>query len=370
MIVGGMVADATASSTPLDLRYIYLSGGLFDSSTACTSCTSCSSGGTSCANENGGGCAWWGCWQYDKDPPGETARNLISGGDKASPVQIPMYTYYEILSATGNNQGQGEVDGASQVSVMTRYFADWRFLLQQIGQSVAILHIEPDFWGFAEEQNANAHALPAAVASANATDCAGVENSIAGMGQCMISMVRKYAPHAKVGIHASAWASGMDVAYNSNASLDVAAQAKTLATFLTACGADKGDFVAIETSDRDAGYYASMGQNRSWDPTNKTLPDFTQDLTWAKAITEDLGVPALYWQTPLGNSSQNNTTDHWTDNRVDYFFAHMADLAAAHVIGVAYGAGAAGQTTPESDGGNFIAKVKAYQQAGGQTFCP
>ena len=58
-----------------------------------------------------------------------------------------------------------------------------------------------------------------------------------------------------------------------------------------------------------------------------------------KALTEALSKPALYWQTPLGNASQNNTTNHWKDNRVDYFLAHMSELAAAHAIGAAFGAG-------------------------------
>ena len=50
----------------------------------------------------------------------------------------------------------------------------------------------------------------------------------------------------------------------------------------------------------------------------------------------------------------------------------MDELAAAHVIGVAFGAGAGDQTTPESDGGNFTSKAKAYYSSagGGQTLCP
>ncbi len=175
MIVGGLVADATVTAAPIDLRYIYISGGLFDSATACTSCLSCTSGGTSCANENGAsGCAWWGCWQYDKDPPGETVRTLDTAGEAASPAYVPMYTYYEIRSLNGGTEGATEVAAAKQVSIMQRYFADWRFLLQQVGQNVALLQIEPDFWGFAEEQNTDPHSLPAAVASADPTDCACV----------------------------------------------------------------------------------------------------------------------------------------------------------------------------------------------------
>ena len=32
----------------------------------------------------------------------------------------------------------------------------------------------------------------------------------------------------------------------------------------------------------------------------------------------------------------------------------MSELAAAHAVGAAFGAGAGGQTTPETDGGNFV----------------
>jgi hypothetical protein len=186
----------------------------------------------------------------------------------------------------------------------------------------------------------------------------------------MIAMVRKYAPHALVGLHASAWGSNMDVALNTNPTFDVAGEALKVATFLAAAGETNADFVVVETSDRDAGYYQSIGRTTFWDATNATLPNFHQDLAWVKALTEALGKPALYWQTPLGNANQNNTTGHWKDNRVDYFFGHMNELAAAHVIGVAYGAGAGGQTDPTTDGGNLVAKTKAYAASGGQPLCP
>ena len=173
------------------------------------------------------------------------------------------------------------------------------------------------------------------------------------MGQCLISMVRKYAPNALVGLSSSAW----NVASNTNKSVDVTTDAKAVATFLAACGQSSADFIVVETSDRDAGYYQIVkGTNSWWDATDTTLPNYAQDLAWVKALTEALGTPALYWQTPVGNASQNNTTDHYQDNRVDYFFggsaagvesaapttvpAHWSALAAAHVIGVAFGAGA------------------------------
>lgn len=50
--------------------------------------------------------------------------------------------------------------------------------------------------------------------------------------------------------------------------------------------------------------------------------------------------------------------------------AHFSELAAAHVIGVAFGAGAGDQTDPDTDGGNLTTKMKAYVASGGQALCP
>jgi len=368
LMAGASMTDATAKAAPFDFRYTYISGGIFDGTTPCASCaTGCTASGKSCAN-SAGGCAWWGCWQYDKDPPGAYARTFFA--TNKSDNQIPMITYYQILQASGAQEGQGEVAAANNAMFMARYFADWRFLLQQIGQSIVMLHIEPDFWGYAEQPGKDAHSVPAAVASANATDCGSLENSIAGMGQCMIAMVRKYAPNARVGLHASAWSTNMDVAGNTNPSFDIAGEAKKTAAFLVQCGADKSDFITVEASDRDAGYYSSIGKNTWWDDTNAKLPNFHQDFAWLTALAEAANKPLVDWQLPVGNMSLPNTNNAWHDNRVDYFFAHPAELAATHMIGFAFGAGAGGQTTPETDMGNLIAKTKAYASGGGQRLCP
>ncbi len=287
-----------------------------------------------------------------------------------------MITWYQILQASGVAEGSAEVtSAATNQSLMSRYYADYRFMLQQIGQSAAIVHIEPDFWGYAQQyavtHSMTATTIPAAVASANSTDCSSLPNTIAGMGQCMIAMSHKYAPHALVGLHASQWSTNQNVSLNTSATFDIAGEAVKTATFLAACGSS-ADLVIVETSDRDAGYYqAAMNKNTWWDATNATLPDFHQDFTWVKALTESMSKPALYWQTPLGNANQNNTANHYKDNRVQYFFAHMSELAGAHAIGVAYGAGAGDQTTPESDGGYFVTQAKAYfsSAGGGQALC-
>jgi hypothetical protein len=186
----------------------------------------------------------------------------------------------------------------------------------------------------------------------------------------MIAMSRKYAPDAKVGLHASGWGTGFDVLNNRDPGLDVIGEANKLGTFLVECGAAEGDFVAVESSDRDAGYYESVGQNRWWDATNQRIPNFHQAFQWAKALAEKVVRPILWWQMPVGNMNLAGGADHWKDNRLDYFFDHMEEVAAAHGFAVVYGAGAGGQTTPETDGGHLVSRVQQYLNRGGQSPCP
>jgi hypothetical protein len=285
--------------------------------------------------------------------------------------EIPMITYYEILQASGVTEGAPEVNqAATNATLMARYLADFRFMLQQIGQASALVHVEPDFWGYAEQLNADPHQLPAAVASANATDCAAEENSIAGLGRCFVRMTRAYAPNAKIGLHASGWSTRMDVLGNSSTSLDVVAEANKTVMFLRAAGGDQMDFVVVDYSDRDAGFYQAMGRNTWWDATNATLPNFTQALTWTRAIGAGLSKPVVVWQIPVGNAMMNDTCNHYKDNRVDYLFAHTSAVVQANVSLLAFGAGASCNTTPSTDNGNLVARTNALAQSGGQPSCP
>jgi hypothetical protein len=359
VMVGFSGEDAVASQAAFDLRYVYLAGSLPDGAGPCASCAAgCTSRGASCASA--AGCGWWGCWQWDQVPPGQYA--LDFAGKAAAAAEVPMLTYYVLLQASGVSEGVAEVTVAARdPAFMARYLADWRFLLQRLGTRTALLHVEPDFWGYAEHQGDDPHALPAAVASANPADCAGQEDSIAGLGRCMIAMVRRYAPNARVGLHASGWGTRWDVLQNRDPAFDVAGHAARLGAFLRACGAGEGDFVAADMSDRDAGT-----RDNWFDATNATLPSFHQAFAWAKGVAEAVGRPVLWWQIPLGNASLPAAN---RDNRVDYLLTHVPEVAAAHGVGLAFGAGAGGQATPTTDGGNLVARAKAYYGAGGAPLC-
>jgi hypothetical protein len=359
---------ATVGTTGFALRYQYLAGELAPD----PGCLS-----PSRPNAVGCGTAWWGTWQWDALPPGQF---VASFADATSAAGLrPMFTYYVLLPAAqarlGIAEGTPEATlEASDVAFMTAYLDDFRFFLRKLGTRPALIHVEPDFWGYAQQAAraaaTDAHGLAAAVASANPADCAGQENSIAGLGRCLVAMVRSHAPNALVSLHASAWASGFDCVSNTMASLDVAAEARKTADFLAACGAGGADLVTFDISDRDAGWYATQGRNSWLDATDLALPTFAQAFRWSAALTARLGLSGLWWQVPLGNRDLPNRCDAWQDNKLDYFLDHPDRVAASGAVGVAFGAGATCQTSPQTDGGRLVARAKALLAAGGQPLCP
>lgn len=369
LLVGAMMQESTArgAGRDFDVSYLYLAGGLFDSNDACPSCTTaCTSGGASCA---GAGCAWWGCWQDVSRLPGEYLRTFTSAVLERN--QIPFITYYQQFLSSNRAEGEQQLQALDDVDILRRYLADWRFLLRQIGSAPALLHVEPDLWGYLQffAPSQDPRSVPARVTTANPTDCAAMQDNGAGLARCMVAMVRKYAVNAKVGLHASPWATRTDVYLNRDPAFDVEADARRVGDFLLALGAADTDFIVVEASDRDAGFYDRAGEDVWWDADNRTLPHFHQAFRWVRALSERMNKPNLWWQLPVGNMGLPDVDTRWRDNRVDYFFSHTAELAAAHSVGFLFGAGEGRQTTPETDGGNLLARLQAYKQAGGQPPC-
>ncbi|HET9643975.1 MAG TPA: RICIN domain-containing protein [Burkholderiaceae bacterium] len=337
-------SDKTLQSAPFDIRYQYLSSGPAPDAACYASCK---------ASPSCGG--WWGCWQDQSQPPGQYATWPIAQGaaviwQNAPHPQSQFWTYYGFLAASGGTEGAQELAAMANSGTIKRYLDDFRFLLQKLGGQRVMLHLEPDLWGFVRSINSNPHAVPAAVTSGNATDCGSYENSAAGLARCMIAMVRKYAPNATVGLHVSPW--------NYLASGD----ALTVASFMRELGATDGDFVVTDPADRDAAWYAIM-RNESWHWWNDQSA--SGYLAWSKTLSETLGKPTVMWQIPLGNSSMNNTDQHWQDNKVDWLFSHLNDVAAAHVVALLFGAGESHQTSPGTDGGNLYYKTLLNWQSGG-----
>jgi hypothetical protein len=101
------------------------------------------------------------------------------------------------------------------------------------------------------------------------------------------------------------------------------------------------------------------------DETNWTSPNFHEHMAWAKAISQGLGKPVVWWQMPFGvpSTTPGGTSGHYRDNRVKYTFDHPDEYVAAGGLGAAFGTGAGNQTDPTTDGGQFKGAVAKYLMA-------
>jgi hypothetical protein len=283
---------------------------------------------------------------------GGTFVNILSDSAHAHGT-TPMYTLYAMAAI-----GDGNLSGLGMDSFMTPYWAGAKLLFQRIaayGQP-ALVHIEPDFWAYAEQAAAKAGA-PANVKvriSGIATDCAGMPDDLTGLGHCFVQLARMYAPKAVIGFHASRWAGSPS----------------DMVTFLNAVGAGDADVIVQDMLDRDAGCFEAHTDSACqrndgpwyWDESNQALPNFHDYLAWAKAIGDGLHKPIVWWQVPFGvpSASPGGTAGHYRDDRVHYIFAHIDELVAAGGLGVTFGTGAGNQTYITSDGGQFKSAVTRY----------
>ena len=344
--IGGLLIGSQAiTQAPFDMIYEYLHSLPAPFAACYKNCvTGCDANG------------WWGCWgTYNQSASGpyvtyndNLAATATWGG--TSRPQIMHWTWYSLRDLSGLPDGPDEVSEINNQTLLTGYMNDYRFFLQKIGTAAATIDLEPDFWGYVRSINSNPHAVPAKVSQANPTDCKSSEDSASGLATCLIKMTRKYAPNARVGIHATDWT------WQSN---DVAAFSK----FMLALGAQNGDFMTADVDDRDAGWYAlqSPPVNTYW-----TDASFAAFMSYIKTLSETVGKPVILWQIPLGNMSQNNTTSHYQDNKVQYLFDNIGTVAQSHVVALLFGPGQQDQTTPDTDGGYLVSRTLQLWQSGGE----
>jgi hypothetical protein len=286
---------------------------------------------------------------------------------------VPMITYYQL--ALDYETG---ADTLADPDRMLVWLSDVRLMFQRLGALgvPAIVHVEPDLFGYLQQRfegmGTTPDAYPARLSFTQIPECMGLPEVAASLGACLRAMRDALAPQARLGLHASAWGSWYDA---TDPGADVEGSARAVAAFLTQMGGADMDLVVVETSDRDAGFWETYGGMVGtcsitdgprgqvyWDATNATLPNFHTYFRWVRALTEALGLPALYWQTPFGVPSDmcGGTDGHYRDNRVRYFFDHVDELVAAGGVGAVFGTGAGRQTYITTDSGQFQTAVTGY----------
>jgi hypothetical protein len=225
-----------------------------------------------------------------------------------------------------------------------------------------------------QQKSADPTTLAAVVASSGNPDLAGLPDTVQGMGWAFLKLRDKYAPNALLGIHASSWASGSDIATFHGTTLDPAAEADKVVAFMSKAGivgnptgVTPWDLIFNDVADHDAGWYGALSNDHWWDRNNVVFPNFTRWLAFMSRMHTATGLPLVEWQVPAGNQyfrTMDNTDGHYQDNRSEYFLAHPDQLVAAGIVAVLFGAGNSGQTSYMDAKGDKItnpAPVNSWQ---------
>ena len=145
---------------------------------------------------------------------------------------VPMYTLYQMAA-----RGDSNISGLTDPTFMGPYWQQVHLLFEKLGRygKPALVNLEPDFWGYAQRAQPDPQRQPALV-KIN-PDCTELPDTVAGMAACLLRSARLLAPRTYVGFPPSMF-------YDLQAG-DVA--------YMKKLGADKADFVVMQTQDRDAG---------------------------------------------------------------------------------------------------------------------
>lgn len=311
-------AAALVKHARVDARYAYLAGGV----------------------NTGSGWATW-------NPNGTYASNYVR--ESLAAHLIPVLTYYQMLQsrpAQGSSELEKDISNLRNPQTMQAYWADWELLLRRVAAAarskLVVIHVEPDLWGYLEQ--------------------AGQTELARRFAQRLISLRDQLAPHVVLAWHLSVWGTGEDPTYTkpSLAHMDVLA-AKS-AAFYESLHAHF-DLVFNDVTDRDAGFYKVIEGNpkTAWGPA-----DFRRHDAYIAGFTRRVHLPVVLWQLPLGDTHLNNTWDHFRDNRLQWWLAnprgpHLRATRDSGVIGLLFGGGADGTTSPYTDHGFFWRLARRYE---------
>jgi len=363
-------ASSAKAAAPYGFRYQYLAGGV----------------------NTGNG---WANWNSN----GQFATYYIQ--DSVANGITPVFTYYQIFqSSPGASQGEQSavIANLANSSTMAAYWNDLKLFFQRAGafpNNQVVLHVEPDMWGYVEQRssNDNASTVAAKVAASGLPELAGLPDNMSGFARAVVKLRDTYAPNVNLGYHLSIWGTGVDIQWSQTNSATTDQLATRAANFYNSLGTNF-DLAFAEFSDRDAGFKQAIygDGGASWFDAE----DFDRHARFLKTFSTIAQKRIVLWQIPLGNTkmrAENNTWNHYQDNRVEWLLddpgrAHLATYIDAGVVAFLFGRGADGPTcacdangdgvtnpspingnlatslNSDDDGGFFKQKVAAYYSQG------
>jgi hypothetical protein len=302
-------------------------------------------------------------WANITPTPGDYARTYIRNSKKLG--MLPAFVFYQMPGDSGEGF-ELDLGHAQNAAYMKSYFENYKLLLDIIKSEGghALIILEPDFWGYLQQNIANADPTQIA-AKVGATGLAytnGFSDNVSGLGACLLSMTRQLAPEARVGFQVNLWAAPghpqSGLVYDTLANVQKAAM--ETAAFHAKLGAEKADFWAAEKNGLDAG---GWGGDRRFYWDDAAMENY---LAFVKTFTAAVKRPAVGWQIPIGHMGLPNTANKYEDTFADWTFRgatgypDVAKLIDAGFRGILFGGGVGASTTVLTDGGWFGDRAATY----------
>lgn len=328
-------AKAYRGRAPFGLRYQYLAGGV----------------------NTGQG---WSTWN-----PGGTFASLYASESRRAGI-TPVFTYYMLLQSKPDVGGEAEqlLSHLRDPSVMRVYYRDFALALRRAGGGRVVVHVEPDLWGHIQQaaRGDRAATVPAAVSSTGDPALRGLPDDASGFARALVRLRDRIAPNVTLAWHLSTWGTKIDIGLSDPPAARVRALGRRSARFYRSLGT-RFDIVFNDVADRDAGFRRHVlgdGGRSAW-----TAGDFHRHAAYIRTFTRAARTKVAIWQIPLGNSRLPDTDRRYRDNRVQWWLgarrgAHLREARRAGIVALLFGAGAEGNTTPQTDGGLFYRLARAY----------
>jgi hypothetical protein len=314
---------------------------------------------------------------YSHLPSGGLATNFITQSNA-----IGMRAAFNIYMLQEDAGADVAIANMASLTFMQQYFWNIRDVAQKANGNKVVFVIEPDTWGYLIKKcfgvgptnaGGNATIRPnlvfCNVNNLGYAPLAGLPNTMAGMAQGIIKMIRTYAPDAYIGFHTNHWAcwsngatgasclgagvppgiffqcqaglpfwNNSDIDYNANFQI---AWYQELLGGSSAC--DRGDFLVVEKYGFDeGGRWIAFGAGASVLYYGNT--EYQKWRYWSKKLAQGLNMPLLGWQTPIGNSTLPNTMQKYKDTFMENFFANKASYICDGFIGLFMGPGVGAST--------------------------
>jgi hypothetical protein len=346
-----------------------------------------------------GGAGGPGTWQRWRQGNGSYATAFVA--DSASNGQVPFLSYYVLQQTEGADHLSHERDkvvaGLRDPSVLRPVVADLTVALRRMqegGARLAVLQVEPDLWGYAQQRyGEDAARVPVAVRASGGALAKGLRNDLRGFATLVTRIRNRYARSVRLAFPVSIWGTNKDIVGSKPDEDELRAMIGRTTRFYRSLGRPF-DLLTFEYANRTSGY-ARIVDGVPADQVEWSSADYARHLRYVRGVIAGTRRAGVLWQVPVGNdvmAASDDTKGHYRDDKVQRLLGNrgrplLRSMRASGVIGVLFGSAFPNDTcacdaqkdgvtgkeardgrraalSADDDGGYLVEQVKRYVRGG------